>query len=266
MSYYLLFMFLSPYSPKYTILEKVESNVIKISLSNSLTTILCNIIQEENRSEYGWLFISYLTVTNGIFLLWWIQVYKGIMGHIFRKLFRRLIERISKKFSKMFSISSTKKEAVVLNKNIGSNIDEKYKKAKTLNKLLLEHIEVLERKLNQIPENEPVPETLRPSSIARKSAINLITPDLQAGSQPLNQPEEKDILADSIKSAGKSHSDKKTLIISSLCSKLLLGTNFSNYFLLLKYKLSDPDVFMKKNICFHKGRDFFSYFPYVISF
>ncbi len=151
----MLTYYLSPYRKEnYAMLETMELNSIKVNISNTVVALVWSLNQKDSSKSVNILLLVYFCFINGVFLLWWSNLYLVFFKGKLTSVNQKFKDIITKKFSKskLSSKTSLHKEDEPLNKvaNIYDPVekDDKILKLKLLNNLLLEHIAYVELKLN----------------------------------------------------------------------------------------------------------------------
>ena len=114
MAYYIVQYLTSPYKPdKFDILQQVEKRMIQIHISNGSMAILWILTIEEKNKLVGWLVFIYVSLTNLVYVLWWMHIYFGFFKGKLLKGFNFLqskIKGIEKKSLSIFKMEKMRKK------------------------------------------------------------------------------------------------------------------------------------------------------------
>ena len=146
LGYYIIQQVTFPYKPnKFDILQLVEKRLILIHISNASVAILWILTIEERNKLIGWLIIIYVSLTNLVYIVWWIHKYFGF--------FKGKLQKFISFFENKSQGKETKKRVSIKRTEISGSkksqerskvyLLEKVNKLKILNSLLIERLSEL---------------------------------------------------------------------------------------------------------------------------
>ena len=276
MSYYIIQYLTSPYKPdKYASLQQVEKRMILIHISNTSMALLWILTIEEKNRLVGWLVFIYVSLTNLVYIFWWIHIYFGFFKGKLLKGYNFLQNRVMGLKKKTVSIIKREK----MNKKRSKEESVEYfldeiNKLKILNSLLIERIRELEidsqddnpinseanfensifslvrRKFDNKAKYDVEKEELGSPDRGYKSS-RLI--DLMIPSERINPDiiftNSQNIQLPSDFQRGEEKNEKKNVVtkdftkddekLIKFIGKLLIGKNLSDCFLLYKYQINN---------------------------
>jgi hypothetical protein len=156
MCFYMIQVFTVPYKrDKYYVLLRIDRLSYLLNISNSLTALIWHLTVNENNNFLNFSLLLYLIAMNVLFFIFWLQNYsfflraKMIMirsqiSNIFSGKAKDNLAETIKEDTNVAQIFKLKKRENINKQNI-----EKIIRLKTLNKLLLKHIQSLEELIDQ---------------------------------------------------------------------------------------------------------------------
>ncbi len=175
-----------------------------------------------------------------------------------KKVITKVFKMLNKGKPSSIPISPMKSNIGNIKEKHSLPIEEKYMKLKLLNKMLIEHIDILEAKLkNRFIENEPGIGALNIKVYENKKEI--LKNDLSKGKSQEEREEQLSSDQEFIPPTKdlKNHLTNRYNKYVTFETRILVGENFSNYFLLFIWKLPDTSVYLKRSLLIIKG--FFFY-------